>query len=272
MKSAMRVLKGQIEPPPRSTMFGAVLLICLLIFHASVLLHLHASLWFPATLLLLPLAILSRSIYTIHFNVFLVCFFLVTFFPHFSSYPFSELTLLLLYAYAVMLIPGLRGTVGWLRTGKFDGTTWLLIVATVVISCAALIAWVRLFSPDLARYADLIPHRPRWQILAYGIGFCTFNAALEEITWRGVMLEALDSAVGPGLGALVIQAASFAVAHYRNGFPNGIVGSLMVFAYGLMLGMIRRRSKGILACWLAHVAADFTIYCLVFYFIWHSAK
>lgn len=37
----------------------------------------------------------------------------------------------------------------------------------------------------------------------------------------------------------------------------------MVFVYGLMLGAIRRRSMGMLAPWLAHVAADIVIFAIL---------
>ncbi len=268
--------RGQIKDPLRSSWFGAGLLIALIIGYGLYQTHVFpksGEIWIPRTvMLMLPLAIASRCIFTIHFNVFLICYFLMSFFPHFPDYPFSHLTLLILYAYVVMLIPALRGSVGWLRMGKFDAKIWMFILATIVIPCIALAAWVRLFSPNLTRYSDMVPKFPFWLAVLYGIGNSAFNAALEETTWRGVMMEALDSAFGPGVLSVVIQAVSFAVAHYRSGFPNGIVGSAMVLVYGLMLGTIRRKSKGMLGCWLAHVAADSTIYGLVFHFIQASSK
>lgn len=268
--------RGLIETPPRATQFGVVVLILLIVglglSQTHALPHPPALLWFNITVLMLPLAIASRSIYTVHFNLLLVCIYLTNFLPHFALYPFSQLTMLILYAYMVMAVPALRTSAGWLKVGSFNGMIVALIVATVVVSCVALVAWVKLVNPDLSGYKESIPNVSPGLMALYGIGFCTFNAALEEITWRGVMMEALDSALGPGWWAIVIQAGSFAVAHYRGGFPNGIVGSLMVFAYGLMLGFIRRKSRGIVGCWLAHVAADLTIYCLIFYFIQKSSK
>src|SRR6516225_6528262 len=118
--------RGQIIPPPRSSVFGGWLLILLIVF-----LGLYQTrpfpdsiqLWVPRLfLLMLPLSIASRSIYTVHFNVLIVCFYLMRFFPRFPLYPFSELTFLVLYVYVVALILPLRGSVGWLRSGKFDAT------------------------------------------------------------------------------------------------------------------------------------------------------
>jgi hypothetical protein len=271
----MNAFRGSIVDPPKSSGPAAFLLLCLIIILGlaeTYVLPKASSLLFPMVILILPLVIASRSLPVVHFNVFLVFYFLMGRFPHFSNYPFSQLTLLLLYGYTVIVIAPLKQSVSWMRPGKFDKTIWALILATIVISIVALVIWVKILSPDLSRYSSLIPNRPMWMILVYGLLFCTFNAALEEITWRGVMMQALDSAFGPGLLSVAIQAASFAVAHFASGFPNGIVGSLMVFVYGFMLGIIRRKSRGMAACWLAHVAADFTIYCLVFYFIEKSVK
>lgn len=265
------IFRGQISSPPRSSAFGGWLLILLIL-----LLGLYQTrpfpdsiqLWVPRLfLLLLPLSIASRSIYTIHFNVLIVCFYLARFFPRFPLYPFSELTFLLLYVYVVMLISQLRGSVGWLRSGRFDSTTWSFVAVTIVVPISALMLWVHFLSPDLARYANMVPQFPIWLIALYAIANAMFNAAVEETIWRGVMLEALDSTLGPGVWALLIQAVSFGLAHYRSGFPNGIIGAAMAAVFGIMLGIIRRKSKGILACWLAHAFVDAAIFIMIVHFI-----
>lgn len=269
-------LKSQIPDPPLATRLGALVIICLVILLGLANTHLWSRVggvpvWLCVTALMMPLAIISGSICAIHLNVFFLLYFLTPFFPHIALYPFSQLTLLLLYAYVVLMIPVLRGSVGWLRMGKLDAQMWMYILATIVISCTALVAWVHFFSPDLQRYVGTLPKWPDGLMYLYGLLFCMFNAVLEEITWRGVIMEALDSALGPAACSVIIQAASFAVAHYLNGFPNGKIGSAMVFVYGLMLGFIRRKSRGLAACWIAHAAADFTIFCLIYYFIRRSA-
>jgi hypothetical protein len=268
------VLKGQINDPPRSSWLGAVVLIGIVIALAAA--QVLPGSWSPwavrATILMLPLAIASKSIYTVHCNVFVFFFLLPNYFPHFSQPPFNFVTCLILYAYVVVLLPEMRRTVGWLRLGKFGAKTWMLLAAIIVVSGGALGAWVHEDSPDLSRYAGMVPKFTLWGALIYGLGFSAFNAALEEITWRGVMMEALDSALGAGYWALAIQALSFGLAHYRSGFPNGIEGSAMAFAYGLMLGFIRRKTRGMLACWMAHVAADAAIFCLILAFAHASVK
>jgi membrane protease YdiL (CAAX protease family) len=263
--------RGQIAPPPRLTRFGAVLLTLLIVLfglYQTSPFPKDIQTWVPCLfLLLLPLCIASRSVYTIHFNVLVACYYLERFLPRFPLYPFSDLTFLLLYFFAVMLIPQLRGSVGWLRTGKFDAAIWMLVAVTVVVPIIALMLWVHYFSPDLGRYANMVPHFPLWMIALYAIANAAFNAALEETIWRGVMLEALDSAFAPGIWPLLIQSVSFAAAHYRHGFPNGIIGSAMVVVFGMMLGVIRRKSKGVLAGWLAHTAVDAAIFTMIVHFI-----
>lgn len=230
------------------------------------------QLWVPRLILLmLPFSIASRSNYAIHLNVLLVCYYLMRFFPRFPLYPFSDLTFLLLYFYVVILTPSLRGSVGWTRTGKFDAAVWSLVAITVVVPIIALILWVHFLSPNLGRYSDMVPQFPFWTIALYAVANAAFNAALEETIWRGVILEALDSGFGPGIWPLLIQAISFAAAHYRAGFPNGIVGSAMAFIFGMMLGVIRRKSRGILGSWLAHTCVDAAIFTMIVHFVREAA-
>jgi uncharacterized protein len=195
--------RGQIVSPPRSSAFGAVLLILLILLFGLYQTHPlpeSVQLWVPRLiLLLLPLSMASRSIYAIHFNVFIVCYYLMRFFPRFPLYPFSDLTFLLLYVFVVMLIPALRGSVGWLQAGKFDASIWTFVAVTIVVPIIALMLWVHFLSPDLGRYASSVPQFPFWLIVLYAVANAAFNAAIEETVWRGVMLEALDSALGPGV-------------------------------------------------------------------------
>jgi uncharacterized protein len=272
----MNVFTGQIVAPPRSSLFASGLLFLLIVLLGLYQTHpLPESLqtWVPRIILLmLPISIASRSIYAIHLNVLLVCYYLMGFFPRFPLYPFSGLTFLLLYWYTVILTPGLKDSVGWLRKGNLDAVVWRLVVITIVIPIIALILWVHFLSPNLGRYSNMVPQFPLWLITLYAVANAAFNAALEETIWRGVMLEALDSGFGPGIGALLIQAVSFAAAHYRSGFPNGIVGAAMAFVFGVMLGVIRRKSRGILGCWVAHTAVDAAIFTMIVHFIRASAR
>jgi membrane protease YdiL (CAAX protease family) len=86
---------------------------------------------------------------------------------------------------------------------------------------------------------------------------------MEEIVFRGVFMQALDSAFGADGMSVTIQAWLFGAMHYREGFPNGGWGLAMACVYGIMLGTIRRRSKGMLAPWLVHAWADLVIFVIL---------
>jgi membrane protease YdiL (CAAX protease family) len=101
-----------------------------------------------------------------------------------------------------------------------------------------------------------------WTIPFGIIAFAALNAAFEEIIWRGVVMDALEAAVGRGWCAWLLQGIGFGVWHYA-GFPSGWVGVGLATIFALMMGMLRMRGRGMLAPWIAHVFADVTIFILV---------
>lgn len=109
----------------------------------------------------------------------------------------------------------------------------------------------------------MIPKMPGWLLPLACLGFAIVNAAMEEIAFRGIMMQAVDSALGAGNLTIGIQAGSFASFHYLTGFPYGFWGFAMVFVFGFMLGVLRLRSRGMLAPWIAHVLADITIFVIL---------
>ena len=99
-------------------------------------------------------------------------------------------------------------------------------------------------------------------LVLVGFLFATINAVVEEVLYRGVLLDALDRAIGVGTAALVIQAVVFGLHHFE-GFPRGWVGVGLATLYGLAMGVVRRTSGGLLAAWVAHVLADIVIYAII---------
>ena len=188
---------------------------------------------------------------------------MAAFIPLFQLWPLSILTPLIVYGFLVSLTPQLRHSIGWVRRGGINSDVLKLIVATVIISAVALVGWVILTEPDIEHHLALIPELPIWAYPFAGIGFAIFNAVMEEAIFRGIVMESLDSALGDGFWSIGIQAIPFAALHYLAGFPNGVLGFIMVLLYGVMLGTIRRLSKGMLAPLIAHVAADITIFSIL---------
>jgi membrane protease YdiL (CAAX protease family) len=222
--------------------------------------------WFTMALLLFTAgAVLVRSVQAIHLTLFCLLLTATPLFlpPKVGHWPYKLLLPLTGYALLIGLSPRLRRTLHWMRRGQATAHTPLLVLATVLISSGALLIWYYWAQPNIAMHTALLPARPIWLLLLSGMGFALFNAAMEEAAFRGIILEALDSALGPGPTALTIQAALFASAHFVEGFPNGFWGLSMTFVYGLMLGALRRHTKGLLAPWIAHLFADFTIFAIV---------
>ncbi len=75
------------------------------------------------------------------------------------------------------------------------------------------------------------------------------------------MLDAWTPQLGIA-GAVLAQAVAFGVIH-AQGFPRGVVGMVMASIYGLMLGVLRLRARGLAAPVLAHICADATIFAIL---------
>ena len=234
-------LTGSIAPPPRSSRMGAGIAVAAIVALSLVMILPHPLRvgGIAALVLLFPTAIAYRAIYAMHIIVLsLLWIALVAAVPLFRLWPLVLLVPLLAYAAVVIAVAPLRRSVGWLRAGRLDRATQLLILVTVIVSAVALVAWV-------------------------ACAFAALNAAMEEIIFRGVLMEALDSALGADQRAIAAQAVAFAAGHYLSGFPNGALGFVMVLTYGVLLGLIRRRAGGLIAPWLAHVAADLVIFSIL---------
>jgi membrane protease YdiL (CAAX protease family) len=146
----------------------------------------------------------------------------------------------------------------WLRRGHHTPETVWLLLAVVVGTGFALVGWQRMFDGQLPdAYRDVAAGHSVWLILIAGSAFAVLNAAVEEAIFRGVFQTSLQASIGP-TGAILIQAAAFALLHVV-GIPTGLIGALMAGSWGILLGVLRCRTRGILAPYLAHVAADLTI-------------
>jgi membrane protease YdiL (CAAX protease family) len=183
--------------------------------------------------------------------------------PRLPVWPFSLLLPLLIYGAIVASIPPLRRSIRWFRAGQLRREVVVGMVATIAASAVALEAWYLLLTPDLRMYRALLPPLPAWALLLGALGFAGLNAAMEEGVFRGILFQALESALGVGAAPLVIQAVAFGLLHFVAGFPNGGWGFVMASAYGLLQGVLRRRSAGILVPWLTHVGTDLTIFVMV---------
>ncbi len=166
----------------------------------------------------------------------------------------------LLFVAVVAILRGMPRRVLGLEFGSVRGHEWW-IASIAAISAAALILWLNMFPGWPTQVARrLIPDLSGPGLVLIGGLFALANAAAEEVLWRGFLQSMLMHALNRPLWALLLQAASFGAVHYRGGIPNGVTGLVMAAAYGVMLGLLRRCSRGLLAPWVAHVAADSVIF------------
>ncbi len=177
-------------------------------------------------------------------------------------WPLPVVLAILVYWAIVRLSPWLCQSQPRQPLGRVDGGVAKLIALFVVVSAVALLLWVWLFQPPLGDLLTRVPQVRSWQLLLLGLLFSCVNAFAEEYVYRGLMLSVLDRVFGAGVVAIVIQAAAFGLMHI-HGFPRGWFGVLLAGVYGLMLGVIRRRSGGLFAPWLTHVFADLVIFAIV---------
>jgi membrane protease YdiL (CAAX protease family) len=178
--------------------------------------------------------------------------------PDLNRWPLHLLAPLLACAVLAALIPPLRRAGAmWLRTGRVDRLSALAAVGVVLLSAAALILYQMIFAPDVAAAAQL-PGRIAGSVVLGGLCFAVVNAVLEEVAFRGILYDALESQWGPRV-ALLCSSAAFGVTHL-GGYPPGAFGATLAGLYGVLLGLLRQRTNGLAVPIVVHVFADLTIF------------
>jgi membrane protease YdiL (CAAX protease family) len=165
---------------------------------------------------------------------------------------------------AAILLPSRTGRdlLRWFRRGHIDKLSALLIALTIVVAAVALVLWAENTS-DLGgglAMARSLRQVPTALVLGVVVPlFALINAFAEEAVYRGVYQEALARVIPFPWLVVPLQAAPFAALHFAAGFPNGVLGYVMVLVWGTMLGYLRWRTRGMLAPWIVHVGADLVI-------------
>ena len=175
-----------------------------------------------------------------------------------DTWPLPPLLAMLVYSAAVAGLPALGGRPRWLARGQLNREVVSLIAASLVLAAVGLVGWFAFTRPSYAELTGPLPHLPAPVLFVGMVGFCIVNALVEELVYRGVLLDALDGALGLGAVPIMLQAIAFGTMH-AHGVPRGLTGMGLTTIYGLMMGGLRRRAKGMLAPWLAHAAADVVI-------------
>lgn len=124
-------------------------------------------------------------------------------------------------------------------------------------SALALVVWTSVADPPPPPFLAGFDGAPVWAVGLGVAGFSLVNSVWEEALYRGVLQNELTDTLGVA-PAVVVQAGAFGFAHL-HGFPSGWVGVLMSGGWGLCLGVLRLKSGGMAAPYVAHIAADTTI-------------
>jgi hypothetical protein len=131
----------------------------------------------------------------------------------------------------------------------------------LVVSCVTLVTFQRLFHPDVSALAAFLPASVLGGSVIAGIGFAVSNALFEELIFRGILFDAVESEWG-GRIAVLGTGALFGFGHL-HGYPPGYLGAGMAAVYGVSLGWLRVYSAGIGLPVIAHIGADVTIFALL---------
>jgi membrane protease YdiL (CAAX protease family) len=174
-------------------------------------------------------------------------------------FPVNHLiTLILLYGFVLKIRKVNRSTL-FIHFGLVSSNIWLATIFTV-LSLIGLAWWFRELAAN--PYARFIPDLPIHFLLPLGIGFALINSLYEEGIFRSIFLGYLDQLFHSRI-ALLLQALWFSFLHYQSGFPAGIIGMMMTFIFGLMMGILVRRTQGLLLAIVIHAIADFWIFLLI---------
>lgn len=185
--------------------------------------------------------------------------------PPFGAPKLAFFAAIALYAVVVLAVPSLRASVKeWLVRGSLGRRALIEAALVSTLSTTALVIYAKTVHPDTSDLAAQLPLGwSRGALGALAVAIATLNALTEEIAYRGALMHALDREFSPGVLSNALQALAFAAPHYGRGYPRGAVGVALCVVYGLLLGALRRRARGLSAPILAHITADLTIFAIV---------
>jgi membrane protease YdiL (CAAX protease family) len=99
---------------------------------------------------------------------------------------------------------------------------------------------------------------PVWVLSIIGLASAAVNSFVEELLYRGMLQGTVRAWFGPAV-AIGVQAVAFGLVHWA-GVPGGVFGMTMTALGGVLLGIIRHRTRSILLPWLLHLASNLAIF------------
>jgi uncharacterized protein len=162
----------------------------------------------------------------------------------------------------VICLPKLRRSLNWFRRGRFSVPTLTATIGLAIATALVLTTFHAATKPELSAFRAAFPFGDWSGMILAGIIFCTVNATLEEMVFRGILFDSIESQWGVRL-TVIATSLLFGLGHLR-GYPPGAIGVVLAAMFGICLGVLRLWTRGLAAPIFAHIVADATIYCLVF--------
>src|SRR5262249_31794500 len=103
------------------------------------------------------------------------------------------------YAAVAWFGRGQRRAFHWFTAGTITRAVVLAAAASILLSAVAVIIWFLTVRPDINDLIETFVPDWHWTLLiAGGLLISMLNAAVEEMAYRGVLMDALDQSVGAG--------------------------------------------------------------------------
>jgi hypothetical protein len=137
-------------------------------------------------------------------------------------------------------------------------TSWRVLGPAIAgAMCLGLLVFALIFGtpPSLPSLPGLLP------LLPFVLLFAASNAFGEEMLYRAPWLAALEGPVGP-VHALLMTAAYFGIAHFY-GVPYGVLGVVMAFIPGWLMGKAMLETRGFFWAWFIHFWMDVVVFCFM---------
>ena len=195
---------------------------------------------------------------SLHAVLFLLFFLATMHVPLAVRWPYYLLVPFLAYGLLCGAISPLRRSCVWIAWGKWDRLSRVAAAFVIALSTAALVLYQWVAAPDVRDLAARLPARVFGSVVLAGALFAVLNAILEELMFRGILYDALESQCGWRL-AVGLERALFGILHV-HGYPPGSLGVVLAGVYGLLLGWLRHRTQGLALPIVAHVCADAAIF------------
>jgi membrane protease YdiL (CAAX protease family) len=164
------------------------------------------------------------------------------------------------FAASALFVPAIAaGTRDWLRFGSIDWNEGKRIALVVAVMYVIMLGGVVLFHFDMTHQPLIRSGLPSIALVFVGIAIAAVNAGAEEFVYRGLVMQSLDEGIGAGWPSLILQAVAFGTFHFNSTEP-GLTGIAGAALFGLLLGWLRRSSRGMLAPYVAHILVDLLIW------------